>query len=244
MPRVVRTLPIASTGSAPVLNISDADWRRIEKAYGKPIPSDLRQEILRATTSFICFEVFERTVEPLSWATDRIQRVKKGAGQFYTALFEDPRHESDAHVYANHLIKRHFNAPNLSATDMLNHISWILSSVVVACNRSLNEIETSDLAGHREGACWEGWIGQLTKTLNAHQLPTSVRTDSDKTKGDSHSAFVLFVYELQGCLDPDSRRHQHSKVALAKAITRARRNRVRDVKTTPASLKMSRKPTS
>jgi hypothetical protein len=240
MPRIVRKLPIASSGGEPKINCSGEDWKRIEKAYGKKLPGELRLQILGATTEFVRFEVFERTVEPLSWAIDRIQRVKKGAAQFYKALFDDPRHESDAHVYANHLIKKHFEEPRLPAADMLNHVSWLLSSVLVACNRALREIETSDLEGHREGDCWEQWIRRLTKALSTYDLPTGARTDSDKAKTGLPSPFVSLVSELQKCVPPDSRRHMHSYEGLAKAITRAR-SKVRDGKTTGASLKTSRK---
>jgi len=243
MPRVVRKLPIASTGRAPEINCTAEDWTRIERAYGDKLPGELRQQIVEATATFVTFEVFERTAEPLSWAIDRIQRVKKGAAQFYKALFEDPRHESDAHVYANHLMKRHFEEPRLSTADMLNHVSRLLSSVLVACNRSLKEIETSDLESHREGDCWEQWIRRLTKALSAHQLPTGARTDSDKMKKGSPSAFVSLVSELQKCAPLASRRHTHSYEGLAKAITRAR-SRVRDGKPTRASLKTSRKARS
>jgi hypothetical protein len=122
MPRVARRLPIASSGGEPKINFSDADWRRIERAYGHKLPSKLHQEFLEITTQFVYFEVFERTAEPLSWATDRIQRVKKSAGHFYKALVEDAHHGSDACVYANHLIKRNFHEPRVPAGDMLHHL--------------------------------------------------------------------------------------------------------------------------
>src|SRR5262245_28783313 len=113
MQRVWRTLPIASAGGEPRIDLNDADWRRIEQAYGHKLPSKLRQEVFKITTSFVSFEVFERTAAPLSWATDRIQRVKKGACEFQKALLEDPHHESDADVFADHYINRHFDDPHL-----------------------------------------------------------------------------------------------------------------------------------
>src|SRR5262245_28925153 len=180
MPRVKRTLPIASAGGQPKFNINDADWRRIESAYGRELPSKLRQHIFEVTTSLVYFEVFERTVEPLSWATDRIQRVKKGAQQLYRAILQDPHHASDAYVYANHMINEHFKELNLTDGDRLQHLCETVTCAIIACNQALKEVGDPNLPDHREGECWKRWIRGLTKALNDHGLPTAARKDSDK----------------------------------------------------------------
>jgi hypothetical protein len=64
---------------------------------------------------------------------------------------------------------------------------------------------------------------RLTSIAEKHGLPWRVRKDSDK-QSDRQSSFVEFVWGLQQFV-PDAHRRAHSKDALAKAITEARRQK-------------------
>src|SRR6516165_357017 len=68
------------------------------------------------------------------------------------------------------------------------------------------------------GGAWEVWIRRLTDILTARDLPTGARKDTAKRA----SPFVALVYQLQNFLPKRHTRAQHSKVALATAIGKAR----------------------
>jgi hypothetical protein len=54
VPRRSRKLPIASgQGADPDLAISEADWQRIQKAYGKHPSDSVRTAIVEATRDFL-----------------------------------------------------------------------------------------------------------------------------------------------------------------------------------------------
>jgi hypothetical protein len=76
--------------------------------------------------------------------------------------------------------------------------------------------------GFNKGEAWERWIVRLTSIAEKHGLPWRVRKDSDKQS--DQSPFVELIWELQQSV-PGTHRRAHSKDALAKAITEARRQK-------------------
>jgi hypothetical protein len=112
-------------------SISDERWAKIEKAYGNELDAEIKREILRVTTSFVWFEPFERAAPPLATAEKRVQAIKGSAEKFFGDLLSEP---SDATVYADELVDRHFNRrmPQLRAL-----LLWLGS----ACNSALAELK-------------------------------------------------------------------------------------------------------
>jgi VCBS repeat-containing protein len=76
--------------------------------------------------------------------------------------------------------------------------------------------------GFSKGEAWDRWIVRLTSIAEKHGLPWRVRKDSDKQS--DQSPFVELIWELQQSV-PGTHRRAHSKDALAKAITEARRQK-------------------
>jgi hypothetical protein len=64
--------------------ISDDQWAQIEKAYGYKLDAAIRFEVLRVTTLFVMFELFERAAPPLAEAKKRVQSIKGSAGKFFS----------------------------------------------------------------------------------------------------------------------------------------------------------------
>jgi hypothetical protein len=89
------------------LSISNDDWQRIESAYGHAVPTNARERIHGAMLEFLRFVEAEHFAHPVSEARKRVERVKKAATEFKTAIFEQDI-GLDARTYANHLIKLHF----------------------------------------------------------------------------------------------------------------------------------------
>jgi hypothetical protein len=204
--------------------ISDDQWAQIEKAYGYKLDAAIRFEVLRVTTLFVMFEPFERAALPLAEAKKRVQSIKDSAGKFFSDLFSGP--SNDATTFADELIDRHFNG----------RLREVLLSLAAACNSALAEMESSP--SHREGACWDRWICDLTTILAAAGLPVAASKGSGKSKSDSPSAFVSLVLKLQepasrrtgreplgssGSGVPKEARRHNTPDGLASAINRARK---------------------
>jgi hypothetical protein len=157
MARSAPTIPIASAGGEPDFKITEQNWQKIKRAYRNSLSAAVRNRILEATTSFVYFEVFERRAEPLRVAIERVESIKKATGNLSLTLAEVA---SDAKVYADHLVKRHFEDSRLAMQrgDLFYALGGVLTSLSVACNLALEEMSDPNLPGHREGECWDQWI--------------------------------------------------------------------------------------
>jgi hypothetical protein len=226
MARSAPTIPIASASGKPNFTLTEQNWQKIERAYRNSLSSDVRTRILEATRSFVYSEVFERHGEPLRAAIERIESIKKATGNLSRTLAAQA---SDAKLYADHLVKRHFHDSRLAMQrgDLFQALGGVLTSLSVACNLALKEMSDPHLPGHREGECWDRWIRQLTRIARENELPSAASKGSDKAI--AHSPFVLMVAALQDCVPASARRHHASMDALATAIHRARTNKARKV---------------
>jgi hypothetical protein len=217
-----RMLPIASAGGpSPIVIIDDAKWQTLERIIDKPISPALRTELVDATNHFLSFAIFEHTVEPLDGATERVTAVSGAANRFWRTLVEGGN--SDARVYADHLIKMHFDDARMPRRDKIYNLIGIMTSFMVACDLAGKQLASGTNAEHRPGEYWEGWIRRLTEILKRSEISTSARKDAAMNKSGKASNFVLFIEVLQKGFDPKFRRGTHSTSALAEAITRARR---------------------
>jgi hypothetical protein len=231
--RRARRLPIASAGGAPDFAISQADWHRIERAYGVRLSENVRAAVDEVTKGFVRWEVFERKAEPMAKAQRLIKTLERAAGDFQNAML---RGDSDAARYGRLLISKHFQEPRLSEKPSLFYsLNAVLTSFRSACAIALRELEpppsTRGLLGDfgampsfKEGEQWALWIRRLTEIADDNSLPSRVRKDAgNKSKSDKQSPFTLFVWELQKCLPQGCKYSTQSKSALAKAIVKGRR---------------------
>jgi hypothetical protein len=206
----------------PQLSIS---WDQIEKAYGRTLAADVRQRILETTELFAHFEVCERTVPPLQDAIDIVSKIRSAANSLQSAVGSF-NGSTDAMSYSETLIKRHFREPRLKvprdAYGPFNALSGVLTSLAVACNFALREMESPDIPGHREGEDWKNWIRSLTRIARDNDLPWQVSKGSDKSTQES--PFTKLVAALHECVRKDARRHHHSNAAqpLTRLARRAR----------------------
>jgi hypothetical protein len=223
MVRVAPTIPVATTrGGDPQLVISDDDWRRIEAAYGRPLPAEVREQIRDATLSFLMFVEGEQAAQPVSVARAHVERVKKAAAKLCHVVVENPQDSAwDARNYANRLIGQNFNDAGKSVRDLPRWLGTLMVSLGAACNHALTQLDDPGRQGRRKGDTWENWARKLAAILAANGLPTQVRKDTDKNIHRKPSPFVHFIRELQSCVPEESRRGTHSDNALSEAISRA-----------------------
>ena len=192
----------------PALDINDADWRQIEKAYGASLSRTTREEIVRATEAFLFFENYERTGEPLAKVKVILEAHDKASTRFFNELFGSPSANSDAAVCAHHLIDDNFKASRFGGDAAgLDALLDFLRAFHIACNTSIKHLNDASII--REDYPWRSWINRLAKILEVKSVPGGHSKD--------HEPFVTFVSELQKYVPAECQRHT---TAIADALTR------------------------
>jgi hypothetical protein len=215
MPRYKPRLPFATgRGGDPVLEISCADWRRIEKKCGYALDPNVRDELAAATWKFLAFTDSEEKGESFADAKARLNSIKNAAAQLRDAVLEGNM-TSDAKAYATHLINRCFTDTRI--TGKLAVVGSVMVSLVMACEEASQRLANEVHTGRRKGATRQQWLVDLSKIAAKHGLPITARKDTDKS--DRSSPFVALVNELQSFLP---KKYRRSPGTLAKAIHHAR----------------------
>ena len=239
MARVTPKLPFASAGSSPGLKkIFDAEWTRIETAYGRSLPNKLRRKILKITQEYLKEATFERTAPNASQAKDRVKSIKNAVEKLREAVLRRPSNVArEADFYVRQLICKHARFPFQHGRDGLQNLALRVSK---ACNLAMAELEGLEEGTFRKGDEWDGWIRYLTSLMQERNLPIEARKDTDKQK-QGPSPFVAFIWELQKCIPAEYRRSTQSPGALAKAIHSARAAARRERKALKPGLNKSRR---
>jgi hypothetical protein len=113
MPRRRPKIPLATAaGPRPEASIKTAEWKRIERAYGRALPLPARRAALRTTGEYLGVAMFEPTAEPIRDTAKRLKQVQRGALLLMQALAKCDE-ASAAAVYATRLIERHATDPLL-----------------------------------------------------------------------------------------------------------------------------------
>ncbi len=237
IPKQKPKIPRITFRAVQPLNLSDENWQAIEASYGHSISQEIRTQIKAVTTQFLQFATAEDT-GLMNDAVKRIRRLRARAQSFNAAILERSiedaaREDITAKKMSKERIREYVDDELALTYALLNYdqplpgrnyvsrISLELGRFVNACNEVLDFAPQYDY--WPDGGAWEVWIRQLTGILKIHHLPTGARKDSAKIKDDKFSAFVTFVQTLQTFLPRKHIRAQHSRVALATAINKARK---------------------
>jgi hypothetical protein len=202
------------------LNICDADWRRIENAYGHELSDRVRSAIIESTQEFIGWEMAEHEAKPVAEGKQQIETWKRAAGELRKRLnWEEDRTGGVMRLLVNRNFKARFGR---RVTEPFFFLDQALTDFERACDKALSKLRPEPtILTLRAGDAWQVWIRQLCEIMKENSLPCSVRKDSDKSA--KLSPFVVLVRELQKCLPKETAFPAHSDRALAEAIGRARR---------------------
>ena len=202
--------------SAPV------DWLLLEEALGHELAETQRDEISKLVADYLTFEGMERAApfqnDQQAWLTE----LAAAAAELHRVLVVRPMHEQAARqglaevetIFAM-IARDAFGSTGLS----LENVACFLRPAIDAVGRR------DGPEGIIEGERWRHLVAGLVMKFKQWGLPTGIRKDSDK-RASGDSPFVTFFAALQSFFPEESRRHQHSSVALAKAMS----NALRDVK--------------
>lgn len=213
--------------------INGGDMKRIEEAIGYEISSDQWTKINAATAIMTFLISGNRTAAPLPMVLKKITELRRAALSLRDEFPPEIVSPYDGNDFQK-TYKRYFG--NATATTPPYASSIFLADLlefVIAITEFFGRdwaSEKEDELGGSYGSfslteIWEFWIKRITEIMKEANLPYKVRKDTDKQKGETPSAFVILIRELQKSLPAEFRMFIHSDDSLAQAIHRARRRR-------------------
>ena len=203
------------------LKLDEADWKRLEKAFGHIIPDEARAEFITATKRMLRRSEAEYHARPLSETIKHITRLKKAANNLLAAWTASGLPSSIDPFCERKLSIR--NSPIATDDITFDEFHDHLMLFAGACTRApARATSVADQGTTRQAR--DDWIRDLRDDIcPRYGLPTGARKDSDKSS--KSSPFVSFVWEWQKGIDPEYHRVAASKPALAKAINQVKRLR-------------------
>ena len=199
------------------LKLDEADWKRLEKAFGHIIPDEARAEFITATKRMLRRSEAEYHARPLSETIKHITRLKKAANNLLAAWTASGLPSTSIH-FGEEAIDQELAVATDDITFDEFHDHLML--FVGACTRApARATSVADQGSTRQAR--DDWIRDLRDDIcPRYGLPTHARKDSDKSS--KSSPFVSFVWEWQEGIDPEYHRVAASKQALAKAINQVK----------------------
>lgn len=214
MGRPARKLPISrAVGSSPEFSLTDQGWKKVEIVYGQALPAAVRQSIVDTTNKYLEWEVFERNASALTPAVYLVESIKSASDNLRKKLSKTG---GDAGAFAQSVIKEHFHPVHfrMEPYDQLFHaLGDVMSSLSVACQTALLDMDDPEGKVFREGASWDDWIRALTNIAEENDLPTasSKAGNPDADVGP----FARLVAALQAHLPKEARRHLNTRLSSA-----------------------------
>jgi hypothetical protein len=95
-------------------------------------------------------------------------------------------------------------------------LAELMAPIIAASDDALGKLNDPENHGPPKGELWNAWVRRISALLDKRGLPTGARKD------DRVSPFVALVQQLQQYIPEQYRQGDHSPVALAKAIGKAR----------------------
>lgn len=213
-------LPVSIIRSRRSWSPSEGDWRRIEKAcpFLQPEDRPSLEQIMVATVVFAPGELAAPFVDDAKrWLT----RLERAAADFRQLA-------QRCSVQGEHGYIQTFVQERLNRFEGWQDSSWSrvvseMADVVEAIRLTREDVETEWLRGIVEGQAWELMVRDLSEFAAARNYPLAAPKGTDKSENSSTPGFVILVKEVQNSFPEDCRRPCNSDIALAEAITVARR---------------------
>jgi hypothetical protein len=210
MPKRRSTIPIAHADDLPTIAFTDEEWQAVEHAYAWQLDAEVSQQITTVTTQYLKDCVFERAAVPKEMARERIERIRRAAGDLESVMLNreafsassdelSRQQRQSAHSYADRLIRRHLDERRSRITN-----SALLEVVTVTDGdgnttpgarehhfrhvlKSLVvacDCALNDLSAteNSDDEPWNWWIQRLTQIARRHGLPHGTRIVEARTE--------------------------------------------------------------
>lgn len=215
-----KRLPISSAGGWPKFEPSESDWTRIAAAYPY-LDADDRPQIVALANEFLKLEPFERNAPFLDDAMKWLRKARKAAKEFHEILGVEGEAASYARDHAARNVNHRLFEPEgpMDWSGLSSFMTFFRSALL----KAEIEIPKEARVGFAEGEAWEKMVRKLSDYCESRGYPTAASKGENKSAHHKTSPFVAFVREMQGAFPPECRRATGSDIALAEAITVARR---------------------
>ena len=120
MPKRRSTIPIAHADpdDVPTIAFTEEEWQTVERAYGRKLNDDVRKQITAVSKHYLKDCVFNRTAAPKAMAWERIERIRRAAGDLEKVILDSKplsastdelsrEQRQSGRSYADGLIRRH-----------------------------------------------------------------------------------------------------------------------------------------
>jgi hypothetical protein len=219
------------TGPEEKLILQSSDWDGIEAAYGHSVSDEDRREITGLVNKYFFWQPSESNAPFVDDAVGYLNALEKTGKHFWQTMLErehipnlvgEERLRGDAMIFVQNHVARY-----LEQFDSRKKTDWDdlvrTMGACIAAFAKTREYLTGDAAdrGFVEGNAWNNFIWNLLEYAKGRQLPSGISKGDDS---GNPSPFVRFVAALQNHFPPHFRRHDASPVALAEAISVARRH--------------------
>jgi len=207
MPKRRSTIPIAHADpdDVPTIAFTEEEWQTVERAYGRKLNDDVRKQITAVSKHYLKDCVFNRTAAPKAMAWERIERIRRAAGDLESVMLNreacsassdelSRQQRQSAHSYADRLIRRHLDERRSRITDSA------LLAVVTVTDGDGDTATTSTGIGHAIFFQDDGpGIAQRAPRV-AHDETASI--DADDTTAAAVVALFNGVSNVSGDLSP------------------------------------------
>jgi hypothetical protein len=220
LPRDPR-LNVASLDSSPPTTsdlIKPDDWSKIESLYGHPLGEEIRTQIAKATDRLLEFSAFAHAAPRLSTSLDRAESIKKAAASLIEVLCT--QQQDDAIFHADRLVRKQLEIFTGKTTSLAG-VADLMSSLVAACEKTKTELEEGATSRLRADDHWKHWVRRVSRIVELHNLPATVRHDRNGNLDWRPSSFVVLIEAIQEYLPAHAGRRAATIEALSKAVSSA-----------------------
>jgi hypothetical protein len=222
MPQVAQRLPNSSgAGKPPSFKIDDEGWNEFEAVLGAT-STEARAELVMAFDGYLWTKSAELAADDLDQAVKVARRRQSDVARAWKTLSKPSTSDAEDLVYTIFARNLHHS---LILDDLDDEIkSEIVISVLraadAACAQTLKDILSGEHTGRPPGRSWEALVRTFLAILERHELPSTIRKDSDVYAEQSPCVYAFDL--LQSRFEPEYRRATHSMPALADAMDKAR----------------------
>lgn len=236
-----KRLPVSETLDPPPARWSaaDADWGRLENAYGELFNSGLRAKIAKAVREYFFWATFEGDAPFADDFTQKLVKARKlgkklgevvhsfGVGRSIVALHWEryfPREDGE-HIGGptdeddQALFNRILAMPSRRGRDHRD-FSQVVHTFHSALDAALRDVKSKHSPAFSEGDAWEHLVVDLARAFKSERLKATASKDPDRRL----SPFVRFMKELQATFERETLRRHPTDAGLSGAISLALRH--------------------
>lgn len=205
-------------------HLSDEDWLKLQAACPFLCSED-KEAVFAIATTYLLFAPAESRAPFLRDAEQWLNTSLEATKAYVEVILQGLAPKDASVQYARSMVEQHIRHGAFPEGMKWSELANILIYLEAAFERGREDLKQSSAAGFEEGTQWEEMICRLTDFAKSCNYPIAAPKGVDKAKSSRTPPFVILVRELQRLFPEELRRATGSDIALAQAISVARRKR-------------------